>query len=272
MNFFDEHPVLNPWPWWLRRSAFKVAYKPREVWWQKCFKDLKLKTGEQVLEVGCGEGVWLDRLATKYGVSGFGIDMSSRAIGIAKKNSGVKGNTFLKVSACRIPFEEASFDAVFSLDTLEHIQDQGKAVEEMIRVLKPGGRILIYTINSKQNWTWNKLMSCFGLDVYREVEHDPKLFVEIKWLEERLESRGVRVEKRDYFDAFFTLAADEAIMVFLAFWQKFLGWENTGRFAMIFLGLLTRFSRVITPMLRVLDYPWVEFGNANGLLIIGYKE
>lgn len=270
MNFFDKHPVLLPWPKILRQSGLKFTYKPREVWWRGWLEKLDLKPGKKVLEVGCGQGVLLDRLWSEYQIEGFGIDISQGAIEEARKNA-VTEHDLRVADATRLPFSDAFFDVLISFDTLEHITNQKEAVEEMVRVLRPGGRILLYTINSQQRFTWNWWLGKMGIDVLKRSDHDPKLFVEPKWLRKELENRGVKILGLSYFNAFFTLAVDEAIMVFLSCWQKFFGWEKTENFGRIVLRFSTLFSILTTPILRILELPWVIFGHSNGFLILGQK-
>lgn len=271
MNFFDKHPVLLPWPKILRRSGLSFTYKPREVWWKGWIEKLELKEGEKVLEVGCGRGVLLDRLVAEYGIKGFGIDISPKAIAEAKIESIEKLDLRI-ADACNLPFPDSSFDFVISFDTLEHISEQEKAVSEIVRVLKKGGRILIYTINSHQNFTWNRLLSKLGIDVYKNVDHKPELFVDPAWLKKKLERRGVKISGLDYFNSFFTLVADEAIMVSLLIFDKFFDWEKTQEFGRIILRLLTGFFVLTAPLLRFLDRPWTIFGYSNGFLILGEKR
>lgn len=271
MNFFNSHTVLHPWPKVLRRSSLNLPYKPREVWWRSWIKKLGLKSGQKVLEVGCGRGIFLDRLVGEIKVKTFGVDSAKLAIEEAKKESFCRHE--LRVAdASKLPFENNGFDSVLSFDTLEHIKNQKQAVSEMARVLKPDGKIIIYTINSRQSFTWNKMVSKLGIDIYRGVDHNPKLFVDPKWLEATLKESGIKVLKIDYFDAFFTLMANETAMVFLSLWQKFFGWEKTEKFGRMMLVFLTGFSVLTTPLLRFLDLPWTIFGHSNGFLIIGEKK
>jgi len=271
MNFFDEHQVIYPWPKILRQSGLKLIYKPREVWWKGWIGKLSLQSKEKVLEVGCGRGIFLDRLAIEYGIKASGVDIAKKAIAEARKESVAKHDLRV-VDACDLPFSDEFFDTVISFDTLEHIEGQQKAISEMIRALKRGGKVLIYTINSRQKFTWNWWLSKLGVDIYGNVDHNPKLFVDPDWLKRELEGGGVKVLAWDYFNSFFSLAVDEAIMVFLSLWKRFFGWEKNQNFGRIILRLLAVFSMVLTPVLRVLDLPWMIFGHSNGFLVLGEKR
>jgi len=272
MSFFDRYSVFYPWPKILRQSGLKFTYKPREVWWKNWIRKLDLKPGKKILEVGCGRGVFLDRLAGEYGGDFFGIDLAREAIKEAKRESLYKLD--LRVSdACSLPFPDSYFDVVFSLDVLEHIRNQKKAVSEMIRVLKkPGGKLLIYTINSRQFLTWNWCLDKLGIDVFRRSNHNPRFFVNPEWLKKEIEKGGVEVLEISYFDSFFTLFFDEAIMIFLSLWQRFFGFRKKDIFAKIILGILTGISKISTPLMKILDFPWIIFRYSNGFLIFGEKK
>ena len=111
--------------------------------------DLQLGPGDRVLDVGCGPG----RLAMTFaervtpGGSVQGIDPSPEMIKLATTRAQKDGIpiSFQVAFAQQLPFPDATFDALSCTLALHHVaeDDQRAAVEEMYRVLKPGGRILI---------------------------------------------------------------------------------------------------------------------------------
>jgi len=98
--------------------------------------------GKRALDVGCGDG-WYTAQMVEAGGAVTGLDYSERAIGFARLL--VPGASFKNVSAAEIPFEDKSFDIVFSIQVLEHIppEELPRAVGEIARVLKNGGRAVI---------------------------------------------------------------------------------------------------------------------------------
>ena len=99
--------------------------------------------GSAVLDVGCGTGVHLD-LYRRYECALFGIDASESMLGVAKKRLGEAANLRLG-NACEMPFDDRTFDLVISMLVL-HEMDQSsrvRAIDEMRRVLKDNGRILL---------------------------------------------------------------------------------------------------------------------------------
>jgi len=113
----------------------------------------KTKEGMKVLDVGCGTGNFSLKLA-KRGCKVVGIDVSNAMLEIAKKKAEMENLNikFLKMDAHNLDFEDESFDGVFSIATVEFIEDFQKAIDEMFRVVKKGGQILIGTINKDSKW------------------------------------------------------------------------------------------------------------------------
>lgn len=104
-------------------------------------KVANLKPTDKVLNVGCFNGA-LERHFLKNHCTEFvGIDVVAPAIEFAKAHC-PKGS-FLLSPAETLPFENDSFDKVFCLDVLEHVQDEVKTICEIYRVLKPGGALIL---------------------------------------------------------------------------------------------------------------------------------
>lgn len=85
-----------------------------------------MRGGEQVLDVGCGDGVLLERIVKTYRVCGTGVDISPLSIKRARVNSNRKIK-FLVADAANLPFSDRVFDIVLSFDTLEHIRNKEKS-------------------------------------------------------------------------------------------------------------------------------------------------
>jgi ubiquinone/menaquinone biosynthesis C-methylase UbiE len=93
--------------------------------------------GKDVLEVGCGTGLVLQRLA-RFARSAKGLDLSP---GMLERARG-RGLDVVLGSATSLPFESASFDVACSFKVLAHIPDIHAALAEMARVTRPGGHII----------------------------------------------------------------------------------------------------------------------------------
>lgn len=112
---------------------------------EQLFSQVDLSNVRKVLEVGCGIGVVSSYLVKEYGWDVCGIDLDPGQIKGAKNNNIVDESLkFLEADATKLPFKNNEFDMVLSFDALHHIPGWDKALEEINRVLKPGG---FYVLN-----------------------------------------------------------------------------------------------------------------------------
>ncbi len=133
------------------RDFGKAALRgePSYVWraGQERRKNMILRAaGERIhgrfLENGCGVGMYLKHLATATGkMVGLEYDYA-RA-----REAGASPTPVVNAAGEHLPFTAEAFDVILSHEVLEHVQDDGLAVEEMVRVLRPGGRIIIFCPN-----------------------------------------------------------------------------------------------------------------------------
>ncbi len=98
--------------------------------------------GRHVLEIGCGTGLILGQVATRAREA-TGIDISAGMLGLAHR----RGLRVVQASATDLPFPDATFDTVYSFKVLAHVQDIDRALGEMLRVTRPGGRLLLEFYN-----------------------------------------------------------------------------------------------------------------------------
>ncbi|MCZ2287559.1 MAG: class I SAM-dependent methyltransferase [Anaerolineales bacterium] len=95
-----------------------------------------------VLENGCGVGMYVEKLAASGGTV-FGLEYDFARAAEARTRS----PRILNAAGERLPFPSESFDLILSHEVLEHVQDDREAAREMIRVLYPGGRAVIFCPN-----------------------------------------------------------------------------------------------------------------------------
>jgi 2-polyprenyl-3-methyl-5-hydroxy-6-metoxy-1,4-benzoquinol methylase len=107
--------------------------------WQRAMRLLKAPSGARVLDVGSAFGFGTRMLARRYEC--VGIDSSPSFV--ARAHRDVPRATFLRSRAEMLPFSGQSFDAVVCLEVLEHLADESRAVEEIRRVLRPGGELVL---------------------------------------------------------------------------------------------------------------------------------
>jgi len=112
---------------------------------------LQPRAGERILDAGCGTGVFTFDILT-LGAGVVGLDVSAPML----KRAGEKaeGYSFHMVlgDMQTLPFSENTFDKVVSITALEFIEDAKSAVNELFRVTKQGGRIVVATLNSLSSW------------------------------------------------------------------------------------------------------------------------
>lgn len=129
------------------RSTEK-AYQAVQIQQQRqaTISTVKPTAGESGLDVGCGPGMLVKMLAEAVGPSGcvVGVDSSSPMLGLAgKRCARLEHVTLLEGSATQLPIEETTFDFVTCVQVLLYVNDVARALQEMKRVLRPGGRIYV---------------------------------------------------------------------------------------------------------------------------------
>jgi SAM-dependent methyltransferase len=111
---------------------------------------LAARTAERLVDIGCGPGFYCAELAEEVGPFGsvVGVDSSAAMLELAERRCAEHGNVDLREGAATsLPVEDASADAVVCVQVLEYVDDVAAALAEMRRVLRPGGRAVIWDID-----------------------------------------------------------------------------------------------------------------------------
>jgi ubiquinone/menaquinone biosynthesis C-methylase UbiE len=115
---------------------------------------LAITAGERVLDVGCGSGAVTREIARRVGSRGVavGLDPSPALLAVARqlaKEAGVGDRIeFREGDALRLPFPDGSFDAVVCVTVLSHVPRGETAIPEFARVLRPGGRLGVFDLDT----------------------------------------------------------------------------------------------------------------------------
>jgi ubiquinone/menaquinone biosynthesis C-methylase UbiE len=127
------------------------------------------RSGDRVLDVGCGTGFFARALAEVVGPKGevLGVDAAPEMVAHAAARSRSVANCRFEVgSAGALAYPDGSFDVLVSSLTLHHLatEEQLPAVREMRRLLRPGGRLLIAEFQAPTGHGWRLLLGPTGLD------------------------------------------------------------------------------------------------------------
>ncbi len=152
-------PWMNPYkfPWIMERIEREAA----------------LLKGKHLLEIGCGMGY--DSLEfLKRGVKVTATDLTPNAVAFARRHfevEGVKAEEVCTANALDLPFDDETFDAVWSNGVLHATGDTTRAIQEARRVLKPGGRAMISHFYRKPSWMY--VLHNLGRENIEFKEEDP---------------------------------------------------------------------------------------------------
>lgn len=108
--------------------------------------------GADVLDLGCGCGYGTHLLATRGARSAVGVDISPEAIDYSRAHFREPNLDFEVMDVTSLKFPDNRFTAVVCLEVFEHVQDQEALLKEAVRVLSPGGTLILSTPN-KSVWS-----------------------------------------------------------------------------------------------------------------------
>jgi arsenite methyltransferase len=110
------------------------------------------RLGERILDIGCGPGFYVAELLDEIGPAGsvVGLDPSPQMLAIAARRCQAHANVaFREAEATSLQVDEGSFDAALCVQVLEYVPRVARALSEMHRALRPGGRLVLWDID----WT-----------------------------------------------------------------------------------------------------------------------
>jgi len=129
-------------------------------WRRAAVDSLKPYSPKNILDVATGTGDFALLTSSRLGdVEVTGIDLSEEMLAVGRKKvaqKGVKGVSFVKGDVLSLPYEDGSFDAVTVAYGARNFADLDKGLQEMRRVLRPGGRLVIAELTTPVRWpmTW----------------------------------------------------------------------------------------------------------------------
>ncbi|WP_428514194.1 bifunctional 2-polyprenyl-6-hydroxyphenol methylase/3-demethylubiquinol 3-O-methyltransferase UbiG [Roseovarius sp.] len=185
-------------------DAAATAWWSEELRWVRTLKNLvpaRLKffdrhidwAGKRVLDLGCAGGFMAEAMAQR-GAQVIGIDPAKEAIATARSHAAQSGLDIRYDTGVgeALPYDDAAFDAVVCVDVLEHVSDLEQVLQEVARVLKPGGLFLFDTINR------NMISRLATITVAEDIlgllpkgTHDPAMFIKPGELTDGLQAAGL---------------------------------------------------------------------------------
>lgn len=139
-----------------------IAKVERRHWWFRGRRDVvarvleqQLSAGASLLDVGCGTGFVLERLAERYDVTGLEPDESVRA----RAHPSIAGRILAGSSEDLSTVHGRTFDAVLMLDVLEHVDDDVAALQHVAAALRPGGLLLVTVPANPRLWSQHDVLN-----------------------------------------------------------------------------------------------------------------
>jgi len=111
----------------------------------------ELRPGMRLLDIGCGPGSITQGLAQRLAPGQVvGVDLSRETLEAARKNAaaqGIANLTYEAGSVYELPFPDASFDVAYAHQVFQHLREPGKALSEMLRVVRSGGLVAVRDVD-----------------------------------------------------------------------------------------------------------------------------
>jgi SAM-dependent methyltransferase len=138
--FFDAWALFYDLPW-VQRAVYRAPH-------DAVLRQLRGNDLRAVLDVGCGTGQLAARIRSEIPATWMvGCDFSGGMLRQARARD--RGVSWVQGDAGRLPFGDATFDAVVSTEAFHWFPDRRAALEELRRVLRPGGRLLLALVNPR---------------------------------------------------------------------------------------------------------------------------
>jgi arsenite methyltransferase len=139
-------------------AALETVYGRRDILRRRALvhEALGAGPGERVLDAGCGPGFYVAEILERVGASGsvVGVDASAPMLAVAAKRCEGHANVeFHEGDVTALPVADADFNRALSVQVLEYVTDIPAALGELFRVLRPGGRVVIWDVDwSTVSW------------------------------------------------------------------------------------------------------------------------
>jgi ubiquinone/menaquinone biosynthesis C-methylase UbiE len=126
-----------------KKNAFTYATRDADVSWQQCIEGLVDFEGKDVLDIGCGGGIYTKKIAQMGAKSITAADYSSVMLQATKETcKEFEHVSYIVADATNVPLEDEQFDIIFSRALIHHLPDLQAYFKEAYRLLKPSGILI----------------------------------------------------------------------------------------------------------------------------------
>ncbi len=144
----DEISKFDQQDWWVPNGSFQTLHDINPTRFEFIVEFTEL-SGIKALDVGCGGGIITEGLA-KRGADATGVDLAAGALAVAREHAEETGlNIDYKLSTVEAlaELQPETYDVITCLEMLEHVPDPQSILDACAKLLKPGGKIFLSTIN-----------------------------------------------------------------------------------------------------------------------------
>jgi ubiquinone/menaquinone biosynthesis C-methylase UbiE len=279
----------------LDKFGFTYGIRLKEIKLKRLLSLMNIHPKKNVLDIGCGDGRFLNKLNAQYKtLKNIGIDISLRQLRFNLRNNPF-GNLYCLSDAEELPFQDSYFDYVFCFDVLEHLPNPKICIKEILRVLKPRGKALIYALNRKDKYTWHWFLRIIsfgklGIDRGYWGEHDKENFLVTEDIIKECKDNRLNINRIVYFHSFFTLIFDEVYPRLLNFiYSKLLKIRSTkemrtdtqdnfnvtnstnSKIILFLIKICSYLNNLILIFLEFVDKLWAKKGYSNGFFVLVEK-
>ncbi|ASF39691.1 bifunctional demethylmenaquinone methyltransferase/2-methoxy-6-polyprenyl-1,4-benzoquinol methylase [Halobacillus halophilus] len=183
-----------------------ISFQQHRLWRRDVMKRMNVSKGDRTLDLCCGTGDWTMTLAKEVGPTGkvVGLDFSVNMLSVAiKKKMALKMKQveFEHGNAMELPFEDDQFDYVTIGFGLRNVPDYRQVLSEMLRVVKPGGKVVCLETSQPENpvfksiyyFYFRNIMPLFG-------KLFAKSYQEYSWLHESAKDFPGKNELKELFE------------------------------------------------------------------------
>ncbi|HDR7322939.1 MULTISPECIES: class I SAM-dependent methyltransferase [Bacillus cereus group] len=125
-------------------NKYTYATRNAHVSWEEMIKNITDIQNKQIIDIGCGGGIYTKELALMGAKNVVGLDFSKEILQAAKENcSGFPNISFIHGDAHSIPYPDETFDIVISRAVIHHLQDIPTFLREASRILKKNGVLIL---------------------------------------------------------------------------------------------------------------------------------